>query len=395
MALLLFVVVFSATPTASMSPPLPHVRMEKSSVEKSTVEVTDVSFYQVNFNLDGAVTVNSSWGILELDFTGSRQIQYLNLNSNGTWVIQNVPLLSVGGEEAGQTQRFWFPLGVSTGTVVTTIEYNYTLTEQVLETAPTRDSVAQVSAVDYVIYNGGADVEPVTSWPQATTVIGGPVIDTILHVKNNVPNQEAGLYECAPTAVSNSLQYLNAHHNLGIAAAELTIDKMKDATNFHNGLGCWIWHGDDRPEGEKNAWWEDKDAYIQSMGWSITTKRILAADISQIIAEIDACEDIEAEIGGHTVTVVGMADLGGGKYSVTIQHDSSQSNVGGLVTETGIWDSNTDTWSGALAGWDLNYFVVESPAPSGQIPGYPLPALIVGLVIALTLVLAIRRRKKS
>ena len=131
------------------------------------------------------------------------------------------------------------------------------------------------------------------------------------------------------------------------------------------------------------------------MGWSITTKRILAADIGQVIAEIDACEDIEAEIGGHTVTVVGMANLGGGRYSVTIQHDSSQSNVGGLVTETGIWDTNTGSWSGALAGWGLNYFVVESPAPSGEIPGYPLPALIVGLVIALTLVLSIRRRKRS
>ncbi len=391
LALLLFVVAFSVTPTNRVSSALPRAFVEESSVEK-TIEVTGESFYQVHFNLDGYATPNSSYGILELDFTGSRNIQYLNLNVNGTWVIQNVPLLSVQSEQTAQTQRFWFPLGVSDGTQVSAVDYGYSVSEQILEAAPTRDSDAQVNAIDYVIYNGGQDIELDPSWPAATPVIGGIVTDTLLHVKANVPNQEAGINECAPTAVSNSLQYLNAHHSLGIAASELTIEKMKNATNWHT-YGCWIWPDDNRPEGERNAWYEDKAAYIQEMGWAISTKLILPADISQVIAEIDACEDIEMEIGGHTVCVVGMADLGGGKYSVTIQHDSQQNAAGGTVTETGVWDSNTNTWSGALAGWGLNYFVVESPI-SVEIPGNPWPALIIGLVIALTLVISIRRHKR-
>jgi len=244
-----------------------------------------------------------------------------------------------------------------------------------------------------LIHNGGRDVTMNTTWPVATVVVAGIVVDLTLHVKSSVPNQEAGINECAPTAVSNSLKYLNDHHSLGIDSAELTIDKMKDATNWDT-YGCWIWHNDARSEGEKNAWWEDKDAYIQSKGWSITTRRILPENIDQIIDEIDACEDIEAEIGGHTVCIVGMADLGGGKYSVTIQHDKSQGTAGGLVTETGIWDSATNKWSGALAGWGLNYFVVESPSQVVEIPGFPFPALIGGLIIAISLVMYIRHHTR-
>jgi hypothetical protein len=388
---LLFVVVFSFTPNQSMSRSLPSASVERSFTEKA-ISVTDVDFYQVNLNISGTATPNSGYGIIELDFTGSRQIEYLNLNCNGTWVIRNAPLLSVGGEESGQSQRFWFSLGVADGVEVTYLDYGYTLTPQIQEAIPDRDSEALVADVEYLIFNGGADVQLDPTWPQATVVIGSIVTDVTLHVKNNVPNQEAGLYECAPTAVSNSLQYLNTHHTLGIDPAELTIEKMKDACDFMTGLGCYIWPNPARPEGHQEAWYEDKAAYIQEMGWPISTKRIDPANIAQVIAEIDACEDIEMEIGGHTVTVVGMADLGGGNYSVTIQHDTNQGNAGGCVTESAIWNSNTNTWSGALAGWTINYFIVESPI-SVEIPGHPWPALILGLVIALTLILAVRRRK--
>ncbi|MFX1475724.1 MAG: hypothetical protein ACFFCO_09665 [Promethearchaeota archaeon] len=393
LVLLLFVVVLSVTPNQTISSRLSSVPTEKSSTGKS-IEVTDVSFYQVSFAISGGYTqANSSYGVLELEFTGSRQVEYLNLNCNGTWVIRNQPILSVGGEAQGQTQRFWFPLGVDDGTVVSNVEYGLEVSEQVLESAPTRESEAIVIPDDYVIYNGGQDVDLESAWPEAVVVMGYQVADIVLHVKNNVPNQEAGPKECAPTAVSNSLQYLNEHHNLGIPAAELTIDKMKNATNFHNGLGCWIWHDGDRPAGEQNAWYEDKAAYLQAMGWGITTKKIDPANIAQVIAEIDACEDVEMEIGGHTVCVVGMADLGGGNYSITIQHDKSQGNVGGTVTETAIWNSNTNTWYGALAGWTINYFIAESPA-NVEIPGFPIPALLVGRAIAVTLVLSVRRRKR-
>jgi len=96
----------------------------------------------------------------------------------------------------------------------------------------------------------------------------------------------------------------------------------------------------------------------------ITTKMVLPTDIDTIAKEIDAHQDVEVELNGHTAAVVGIADLGGGKYSVTISHDTKQGPPAAehdLETETGVWDSTKATWSGALAGYGLNYFVVECP----------------------------------
>jgi hypothetical protein len=353
------------------------------STEVSTATVAGVTFGQINFYLDGVSTLNSDWGDAHVGFYGSAYIQYLNLISNGNWTIQNLPVLSVEGEGMPQTQDFWFPLGVPSGTHVTNITYGIKLTPNTLGTPPTQDTPALVSSDDYVVYNGGADVKLHTTPPPAAPVVGGAVADPTPHENKNFPNQPCGVNECAPTAVSNSMQFLNDRHKLGMDPTQLTIDKMKKATNwgekFPGANGCWIQHNNSRPEGQRNAWWEDKDAYMKTNKLPITTTKLLSTDIGEIAALIDTHQDIEMELGGHTVAVVGIADLGGGKYSVTIKHDKTQ-GVGGvhdLATETGKWDSKTGTWSAALAGYELNYFVVECPITVG---GFVVPVDKFGLL---------------
>jgi hypothetical protein len=333
--------------------------------QSTSLGLFKATFSQIDFVLDDVSTPDSDWGAVDLSFPGSADILYLNLKSNGTWSIQNLPVLSIEGSYAMQTQRFWFPLGVPSGNDATSIVYGVAITDHVLDAAPAEARSAPVGSVGYEVYNGGEDVTLHTAPAPAEAVVGGPVADPVQHKKQGVPNQEAGKNECAPTAVSNSVQFLNDKHNLGIDPAELTIDKMKTATQWKvppRTKACYIWHNDSRPEGARNAWWEDKDAYMKAHNLNITTKMVLPKDIGTLIAEIDACQDIEAELNGHTVCVVGMADLGHGNYSVTISHDSNQNeNPGGCITETGIWHSDTGTWSGALAGYGLNYFVVECP----------------------------------
>jgi hypothetical protein len=347
----------------NLVPLTPTVSAEQSP--RATI-VTGTTFTQLDFYLDGVPTLDSDWGSINVSFYGSANIQYLNLESMGIWSIQNIPVLSLEGDGIEQTQSFWFPLNVPTGTQVTTITYGYALTPTVLSIPPVEDKSAPVSDDEYVVYNGGEDVVLHTIPPAAAPVVGAAVADPKQHKKKNVPNQDAGENECAPTAVSNSMQFLNDEHKLGMDPSELTIEKMKVATKWKvppRTKACYIWHDDTRPEGHRNAWWEDKDAYMKAKKLPITTKRVMPNDISKIADEIDACQDIEAELNGHTVTVVGIADLGGGKYSVTVKHDKKQGPAGngGLTTETGIWDSNTGKWSGALTGYGLNYFVVECP----------------------------------
>jgi hypothetical protein len=57
---------------------------------------------------------------------------------------------------------------------------------------------------------------------------------------------------------------------------------------------------------------------------------------------------------------VGIVDLGGGRYQVTIADDEEQEGDPNDCVETSaIWDGAE--WDGALAGDTLYYFVVECP----------------------------------
>lgn len=329
--------------------------------EPSNATVTGITFGQINFNLTGGYTPYSGWGDAHVSFYGSAYAQYLNLISNGYWTIQNLPVLSVEGEGVNQTQDFWFPLDAPSGTPVTTITYGIQLTNDTLTVPPTQNASAPVSGEDYVIYSGEAGGALNPTVPPAAPVVGGAVKDQAKH--ENFPNQEAGLGECVPTAISNSLKFLNKKFNLGIDENKLSIEKMKDATKWtKTGLA---------PSG----WWNNKDTYMEANNLPITTKVIQSGDIGKILGEIKAGEDVEMGLTdaiGHRVAVVGIADLGGGKYSVTIKHDKKQGPAGAqhdLATETGVWDSKTGTWSGDLGIYTgIINFVVESPRPGVSTP---------------------------
>lgn len=359
-----------------------------------------VVFSQLDFDLDGIVTLESDWGVADLTFVGSASMLYFNLTVNGSWQVQNLPVLSTGGTGVPQTLRFWFDLGNPVGTDVAMISHAFALTPAPLVSAPSGGVPASVGNDQVIVHNGGVDPSFSTTPAAAGASIGGPVAGIALHKHDNFPNQEAGLQECAPTAVSNSLQFLNTKHGLGMAAADITIAKMKTATKWGSKTvasaagpgvdrvispypagwpdpgvlsGVWIFPDPNGAAGQQNAWWQDKKAYMGANNLPITTRQILPADIGKLIREIDRGQDIEAEIGGHTVAVTGIADLGGGRYAVTVAHDTKQGVAGGTVEETAVWDSTTSTWEGALKNYGLNYFVVECPdnLPDDQARGLP------------------------
>ena len=70
-----------------------------------------LEFYQLDFDIEGVITLNSDWGVVDLSYIGSSEILYFNLTVNGSWQIQNIPVLSSEGVGYPQTQSFWFDLG--------------------------------------------------------------------------------------------------------------------------------------------------------------------------------------------------------------------------------------------------------------------------------------------
>jgi len=326
---------------------------------KCCVELPRISFYQMDYNLDGIATDNTDWGTADLSFLGSPDVMYFNLTVNGVWQVQNIPVLSIEGEGVEQTHSIPFDLGNEVGENVTSLEYAYSLTPDTLATGPVGATPAAVGCDTIQIYNCGKE-QPFPLAPGAAEVVKGGEVQDAHHNHADFPNQLAGHYECAPAAVSNSLQFLNREHKLGLKPEDMTIAKWKEVLGFVANWGV-----------SRDGWPALKDAYMKKHGIPITTRVFPAGDIDKIGAEIDAKQDVEMELFGHTVSVVGISRLKNGTYKFDIAHDRFQCDgkTPPKKPENNIWDPVTQSWSGTLTGFGLNYFVVECPKEPAPVPG--------------------------
>lgn len=394
----------------------------------SPANTQSLAFYQLDFDLDGTITTNSDWGEVDLTFTGSTDILYFNLAINGTWQVQNIPVLSIEGSGVSQAMRYCFDLGVAPGTDVTTLNYDYTLTTTTQASMPGGSYPASVQDRSVIMYSGvaGVDIPPLLA---PAPLVGGEAKGGGC-VHPNLPNQECGKDECVPAAVSNSLQFLNTKYKLGIAAGDITINKMKQATNWGSKTmasapgpgvdrvlspypaskpdpwtkkGCWIDHDNNAAAGEKNAWWEDKDAYMKAHNLPITTTKVTS--MAEIYKEVCRCQDVELMGDWHAAAIVGITPLAGGKYSIDVAHDTKQGQAGGTEKPQSIkYDPATNKFSGSPGFFDgstFRYGISECPETTGgigiPIDKFSLLAPYFALTSAILVITAVyfRRRKKK
>ncbi|OGC94674.1 MAG: hypothetical protein A2W25_15745 [candidate division Zixibacteria bacterium RBG_16_53_22] len=332
--------------------------------------------------------INSDWGQVLLTYLGADSILYFNLTVDTVWVIQNIPVLGQESVGVSQTMTYSFPIASVSGLEITEIGYAYQLSDTVLTQGPQDLALRWTAVRDGLVRLGrgfGDAIDPI--FGPAQRLIGGQVIGSqhsnrsSKHSYEDLPNQECGISECCPTAVSNCLNSLNSQHHLGIPPEELTIGRMKLATNWgpkyvydpvHQESvwveGCWIFHDDDRPPGENRAWYEDKMMWLVNHQFPISTRVISNIGIGEIQAEIDRGQVVELQTGSHTAAVKNISDLGNGLYAMNVAHDIIQGEDGGCATTTVVYDRNIDSFIGGGFGFSwspLRYFVVECPYPPG------------------------------
>lgn len=301
-------------------------------------------FAQLDFNLDGQETKNSAWGSAALGYERAATTLYFNLAVGKRWVVRNVPVPATT-ERANWS--FGFDLGVAAGTDVTTLEYACELTTDVLTTMPADFEQASVTDRSVVMAPGIAGGEPVLQDPPDAE-LGDTVTDSAFH-EGEFPNTGAGLNECVPAAVSNSLKFLNAKYKLGLTDEEMSIATMKEATGWD-------------PRGCALNWYETKEKYMKDNDYGVTTRKI--TDFDQILTEIKAGQDVELVGGWHCAAVVGIAKLANGKYVLFVGHDTAQGKDGGQIYEKIIYDPGSEKFEGSPGFFDgsgFSYFVVECP----------------------------------
>ncbi len=351
-------------------------------------EFNQLDLVYVRDSISQDSVVNSDWGQIELTYVGADSILYFNLTIDTAWIIQNMPVLSQDGIGVPQTLTCNFPIASAYGLEVTELNYAFRLRDTVLLQAPQDSAPRWADVHDGLIRlsRGFGDAADPIFGP-AQRLIGGPVIGSrhgakrYKHSLLEIPNQECGVNECCPTAVSNCLQSLNSQHNLGIPPGELTIGRMKLATNWGPKRvydpaeqesvwveGCWIFHDDERPPGENHAWFEDKMVWITSHQFPISTEVFSNTRIGEIQAELDEGQVVEVQSQLHTAAVKSVADLGSGLYLLNIAQDIIQGEDGGCTTTPVFYDSNLDLCIGGTYGFSwssLPYFVVQCPYPPG------------------------------
>jgi hypothetical protein len=313
--------------------------------------VSNISFNQMDFNFSGTAYNNTDWGSVDLTFIGQGPIMYFNLAINGSWQVQNIPVLSIEGVGVIQTISFTFGLGVPSGSDVTSVSYGYSFTSTTVGSMPVETATAPVFDQESVA-SSGIQGEAIPPLQPAKPLVGGAAASPAKFSAAGFPNQDCEDGECAPAAVSNSLQYLNKKHNLNMKDSDISIAKMKSATGWHAGP----------PPAAPKTWGALKAAYMIGNGYKISTR--IVASMSEL-AGMDLDEQ-DVEICGywHAAAVVGITDLGGGKYKIDVAHDTEQGVKGGTKTESITYDENDDEFSGSPGWFDGSgflYAVVECP----------------------------------
>jgi hypothetical protein len=298
-----------------------------------------------------------------------------------------MPVLSREGA-ISQSQQFSFSNGFFGPSLVGTspASLNATLTP-VLAGNPPNAATPLMFTADQEIFKSGGKPTAVGLNPAPAAQVGAtaPVLMSAKHT--GFPNQDCGVNECAPTAISNSLMWLKDNNpNAQWGTKSLSIATMKSATKWATD-GCYIFHDDSRPAGQRNAFWEDKNAYMVANGYPVMTTS--TTNFATILQAMKDGKDVEFECKGHTVAVVGMTDLGNGKYSIDIAHDTKQGVAGGTKVETITWDGMKFTGSKFVSGF--NYAVIEMFMPQNV----PEPTSLTLLAITFVSLRGLTRRQRA
>jgi len=307
-----------------------------------------VTLDQLDVTLDDGSHLNSPWGRALVAYAGSNDVLYFNLAINGTWRVQNMPVLSREGPGVGQTATFLFDLGVADGTDIGSALSAFELTTDVLSQMPSGAIATGIGTGTWAIGSGTAG-RAITYSPPVPALVGAQAAGgKVSH--SGFPNQRADNNECVPVALSNSLQWMNTRYGLGLAAGDISIAAMKAVVDW-------------QASGAGQQWWTKKRTRFKDL---LTTSTIPRFNIGEVYDAVARGCDVELRANNHVVSVTAAQKLADGKYSLDLTHDPDQKDgkaPGDEGTQTVTWDPKTKQFSGApwIEGHSADLIVVECP----------------------------------
>jgi len=284
---------------------------------------------------------------VELNFTGRKETLYFNLDVDNRRVIQNVPVTSLEGTGVTQKIHFNIPIG-DYGKAKFNLDYTYSLS-----TNTTLGPVSLSNSAPVLVLNTsqrrGIATEPITYTIPHPLV--GDIVSTNAKMRAGFPNREQDKNQCFPAAIQNSLVYLNTNFNLNLHPIYLDIRTIDEMIGYESNVGCKIPLGMTQESMLKQG--------MDDLNYPLNTEQTRSVGVA--MAGVRNGYDVEIVYWGHIACVLGIDDLGGGRYAIHVAHDLYQDREGGLVNETWIHDTNLNIVFGN--GWSrtFRHFLIQFP----------------------------------
>ena len=337
-----------------------------------------VVFQQIDYVFEDVLVEDSAYGNVRVNYIGDPGELYFNLTVDGVWTIENIPLYPFEGFGNLHSVNMTFNLGTPDGVDVTMINAGWTVGTLPLASPPPMMGSFFVTEKRTYFWMGK---DSTTFW-LPPFFPGDPRLRNpgpSNYVSFPGPNQDCNPNECVPTAVSNSLQWLQSTQGEPPPTHGTDIDTMRGATQCDD-------------DGAPAGWGAYKDHYMNVGGYNINTQgypdpainghETTEAECDAAMAELAAGNDVEIDGGHHVAMIVGMTkgtdEYGFPKYTITVVHDTAQGQSGGTCAETitycppvpnptpppAMFQSETDGGTAGFFDNDVvNGFVCESASP--------------------------------
>ena len=335
----------------------------------------NIVFSQLSLQLDGNSHNDTGWGRAHLSYDGDPNVstQFLNLVVNNATVARNLPVRP--GDKPGQQidLMLWVNLGVPDGTQVDQITYGCSVTPNRPIGAPDKDEeTAEVKDAKIELWSDfwketltyqGPQSDKDRLWYPSTEY---DVIDSAFHTWELIQNQECGLGECFPAAISNSFKMMLRSHPKKLEHLSDDPNKDNDDTDIKTfKRGSW-------------TGWVEADGAIKGSTAGSTTgmSNDPEAGFNKFKAklEFDPAYPFEAEIiddpkdlntilevikkkgdckllgNAHAMLITGVISLKNGDYLFEIADDSDQGEAGGTDVRLVKYDTSANEFSGYVLG---------------------------------------------
>jgi trimeric autotransporter adhesin len=332
------------------TPPSQFFQLQQPPLTSPEIKISQLSLDLGN----GLFLPDSDYGQVLVRFPGSDSVNYFSLWMDGHPVLSDMPLLSPNGVGTPHSEVFTFPIGAF-GDQVTSGQFGFRVSASPGDTTVPPPLTTPVRPGLIRIANGESDGRPLPYFP--AEILAGAAAQAVAANPPVFPNREQGRNECVPSALANSLEYLNTRNSLGIDTNKISVAKLKEVVG-------WTPAGADVGDNEaKPLWAQRKKDYLATNGIPVTTE-ITNNPVNAMQALADAC-NVEIRVTGHAACLRAMARIDGTRYVLVISHDQMQGQIGGTVLEAIIYDSASGEITGGAwtQGRKLTAFAIECALP--------------------------------